>query len=61
VGAAQDRHDRGQESYAKDFRRWSLGVMTLAAGRNAMTLRALRVAGGAVAEVRYLVLSRLDG
>ncbi|MCA2964285.1 MAG: sulfatase-like hydrolase/transferase [Acidobacteriaceae bacterium] len=61
VGAAQDRHDRGQESYAKDFRRWSLGMLTLAAGRNAMTLRALRVAGGAVAEVRYLVLSRLDG
>jgi len=61
LGAQEDRHDRGTESYAKDFARWPLGVITLPAGPNALSLRALRVAGGAVAEVRYLVLTRRDG
>jgi arylsulfatase A-like enzyme len=57
-GANEDRHDRGPESYAKDFRPWNLGVIQLPAGRNQLALRALRVTGESVAEVRYLILTR---
>ena len=57
-GMKQDRVDRGTESYAKDFRPLRLGVMRLAAGRGALALRATKVAGAAVADVRYLILTR---
>lgn len=60
-GAKDDRHDRGQESYAKHFKPWSLGTIQLPAGRNQLSLRALRIAGSAVADVRYLILTRRDG
>ncbi len=60
-GAKDDRHDRGQESYAKDFKPWSLGVIQLPAGRHQLSLRALRIVGSAVADVRYLILTRRDG
>ncbi|OYW21216.1 MAG: N-acetylgalactosamine 6-sulfate sulfatase, partial [Burkholderiales bacterium 12-64-5] len=57
-GAKEDRHDRGPESYAKDFRPWRLGTIELPAGRNQLSLRALRIAGSAVADVRYLIVTR---
>jgi arylsulfatase A-like enzyme len=57
-GANEDRHDRGPESYAKDFRPWNLGVIRLPAGKNQLSLRALRITGLTVAEVRYLILLR---
>jgi arylsulfatase A-like enzyme len=60
-GAKEDRHDRGPESYAKDFQPWRLGTIQLPAGRNQLSLRALRIAGAAVADVRYLILTRRDG
>jgi len=60
-GGKEDRHDRGQESYAKDFQPWRLGSIELPAGRNQLALRALRIAGSAVADVRYLILTRRDG
>jgi arylsulfatase A-like enzyme len=60
-GAKDDRHDRGTESYAKDFRPWALGAIDLPAGRHRLSLRALRIAGSAVAEVRYLILTRRNG
>ena len=58
VGMKEDRTDRGPESYTKDFRPLSLGVMRLPAGRGRLTLRALQVAGEQVADVRYLILTR---
>ena len=58
VGAAEDRVERG-ESYVKDFRPMSLGRLRLAKGKGKLTLRALDVAGKSVADVRYVVLTRL--
>jgi hypothetical protein len=57
-GRKEDRHDRGQESYAKDFKPLRLGTMKLPAGRGLLTLRALKVAGPQVADVRYVTLTR---
>ena len=57
-GMKEDRHDRGPESYAKDFKPLRLGTIELAAGRGALTLRAIKVSGAAVADVRYLVMTR---
>ena len=37
-----------------------LGVLALPSGRGELTLRALEVPGGHVADVRYVVLTRLD-
>jgi arylsulfatase A-like enzyme len=58
IGAAFDRHDRGGESFWKDFRPMRLGTIRLAQGRGVLTLRALEVAGRQVAEVRYVTLIR---
>jgi arylsulfatase A-like enzyme len=57
VGAADDRVPRG-ESYVKDFRRLRLGLIPLRQGRGKMILRATRIPGKQVADVRYLELSR---
>ncbi len=59
-GSEADRVWRGLgESLVKDFRPLALGRATLPAGRGTLTLRALSVAGGQVAEVRYAALRRL--
>jgi arylsulfatase A-like enzyme len=55
-GAERDRVPRGAESYVKDFRPLSLGMGTLPAGRNTLTLRATHVPGEAVADVRQIEL-----
>lgn len=57
-GRKDDRVDRGAESYVKDFRPIRLGMLTLAKGRSAMTLRATAIPGKQVADVRYLILTR---
>ncbi|MBI1323964.1 sulfatase-like hydrolase/transferase [bacterium] len=59
-GMEHDRSPRGSESYVKDFRPLSLGVLDVAAGRSKLTLQAVRVAGGAVADVRAVELRRLE-
>jgi arylsulfatase A-like enzyme len=59
VGASQDRAPR-TESYVKDFRPMPLGALALPSGRGELTLRTLEVSGGHVADVRYVVLTRLD-
>ena len=51
---------RRGESYMKDFKPLSLGVLELPAGRGQLTLRALEVPGKQVMEVRYVTLTRLD-
>lgn len=58
-GASRDRVHRGSESYVKDFKPLRLGVIHLKAGRGKLALRALKVAGKQVADVRYISLSRL--
>jgi arylsulfatase A-like enzyme len=57
VGAKDDRILRTQ-SYVKDFRPLRLGAIALQKGRGKLTLRALEIAGGQVADVRYVALTR---
>lgn len=53
----QDRVPRKGESYLKEFRRLSLGTMRLEQGRGLLTLRALKVAGKTVMDVRLIELT----
>lgn len=55
-GAEQDRVSRGPESYVKDFRPLSLGVIHVPEGRGTLTLRAADVPGETVADVRMIEL-----
>jgi arylsulfatase A-like enzyme len=59
IGESWDRAKR-TESYLKDFRPLRLGRMKLAKGKGELTLKALRVAGKQVADVRYVTLTRLQ-
>jgi arylsulfatase A-like enzyme len=56
-GIEHDRHDRGPESFVKDFKPLKLGTVDLKKGRGPLTLRALEVPGKQVMDVRYVVLS----
>ncbi len=55
-GREHDRVPRRGESYVKDFRPLSLGIVELPAGKATLTLRATRVAGAHVADVRAVEL-----
>jgi len=55
-GAENDRVERKGESYVKEFKPMRLGVVELPAGRGALTLRALKVPGKQVADVRWVFL-----
>ncbi len=57
VGAEHDRVPRAGESYVKDFRPLSLGVVELRAGRGPLTLRALSIPHAKVMDVRSVVLT----
>jgi len=59
-GPEKDRANRGTESPVKDFKPWRLGTIELPAGRAPLTLRALKVAGSRVMEVRQLELIRVN-
>ena len=59
-GPEKDRAARGTESPVKDFKPWRLGSIELPAGRGPLTLRALKVAGARVMDVRQLELVRVD-
>ena len=56
-GAENDRVTRVGESYVKDFQPLSLGVVELPAGRGTLTLKATKVPGKQVCDVRSLVLT----
>jgi arylsulfatase A-like enzyme len=58
-GAEHDRVPRRGESYVKDFTPLRLGVMELKSGRGELTLRALKVPGKQVMDVRALHLTLL--
>ncbi|MFM8272389.1 MAG: sulfatase-like hydrolase/transferase [Gemmata sp.] len=55
-GKEGDRVPRAGESLVKDFRPLSLGAVELPAGKGALTLRATRVPGATVADVRSVEL-----
>jgi hypothetical protein len=55
-GKEQDRVPRGAESFVKDFRPLSLGVVELPAGKGTLTLQAAKVPGKQVADVRLVEL-----
>jgi arylsulfatase A-like enzyme len=57
LGAENDRVPRRGESYVKDFKPLRLGVIKLKAERRPLTLRALKIPGGQVMEVRMLELA----
>lgn len=58
-GAEADRVPRVGESLVKDFQPFSLGKLALPQERGTLTLKAVEVAGKQVAEIRYVVLTRL--
>jgi arylsulfatase A-like enzyme len=55
-GKEQDRVPRRGESYVKDFRPLSIGIVELPAGKATLTLRAAKAAGAQVADVRAVEL-----
>ena len=52
-----DRVDRKGESYVKDFKPLKLGEFDLKPDRGALTLRALKVPGKTVMDVRMVLLT----
>jgi hypothetical protein len=58
-GMEHDRHDRGAESYVKDFKPLSLGEINLPKGHGTLTLKALEKPGPEVIEVRLISLTLL--
>ncbi len=55
-GREHDRVHRGAESYVKDFRPMSLGIVELPAGKGTLTLRATKILGRQVADVQQVEL-----
>lgn len=58
VGESDDRVPRRGESYVKDFRPLSLGIMSLQAGPAPLALRATEIAGQQVADIRYVAFRK---
>jgi hypothetical protein len=56
-GTGNDRVPRRGESYVKDFQPLRLGTIDLKPGRGPLTLRATKVAGQQVMDVRMLTLT----
>ena len=59
-GMEHDRVPRKAESFMKDFKPLVLGTLELAPTRGQLTLRALKVPGKQVMDVRYIVLKRSE-
>jgi arylsulfatase A-like enzyme len=56
-GAEHDRAQRGQESLVKDFKPLDLGEIELKKGRGELTLRALKIPGRTVMDIRLMFLT----
>jgi hypothetical protein len=56
-GMEHDRAQRGQESLVKDFKPLDLGEIELKKGRGPLTLKALKVPGKSVMDVRLMFLT----
>ncbi len=59
TGEENDRTPR-MESYVKDFKPMKLGTMILKKGKGTLTLKALKVTGNEVADVRLLLFRRIN-
>lgn len=59
LGMEHDRYPR-MESYVKDFIPMNLGTLSLKKGPGLLTLKALKIPGGEVGEVRLLLFKRID-
>ena len=59
-GAEHDRVVRKAESFMKDFKPLKLGTIELASGRGQLSLRALKIAGKQVMDVRYVILTKVE-
>lgn len=55
-GKERDRAERESESYVKDFKPLSMGVIELAKTRGQLTLQAPKIIGNSAVEVRYVML-----
>jgi hypothetical protein len=55
-GQEHDRAPRVSESYVKDFRSLSLGVVALQSGRGTLELRATEIPGKQVGDIRSVTL-----
>jgi arylsulfatase A-like enzyme len=60
LGRDHDRAPRTSESFVKEFKPWRLGAIDLPAGRGELALRALKISGSQVMDVRLLELLRQD-
>jgi hypothetical protein len=58
-GAEHDRVKRA-ESYVKDFKPMTLGVVRLEKGKGTLTLKATKIPGSQVMDFRLLMLKRVD-
>jgi arylsulfatase A-like enzyme len=59
-GQEHDRVERHAESFMKDFKPLKLGAFDLKIGRGELTLRALKIPGKQVMDVRYIILDRIS-
>ncbi|HEY2412333.1 MAG TPA: arylsulfatase [Pirellulaceae bacterium] len=59
-GKEHDRVERKAESFMKDFKPLKLGAFDLKTGRGDLTLRALKIPGQQVIDVRYIILDRIQ-
>lgn len=59
-GAEHDRASRGSESFVKTWHPLDLGLVDLTAGRGDLTLRATKIPGNSVADVRGLRLTLVE-
>jgi hypothetical protein len=59
-GKEDDRTPRGSESYVKDFKPFRLGAISLKKGRGQLSLRAIKIPGSQVMDVRYVRLTLQD-
>ena len=58
AGKSADRVER-TESYVKDFKPLKLGTIHLGKGRGKFTMQAVEIKAKQVADIRYLILTRL--
>ena len=59
AGASRDRSLR-MESYTKDFKRLSLGTITLAKGNGNLSIQADNIPGNSVMDLRRIHLQRIN-
>jgi hypothetical protein len=59
-GAEHDRVTRNGESYVKDFKPLSLGLIDLKKGRGPLAIRAIKIPGRRVIDLRAVVLTLIE-